>query len=148
MAQAKAETQEQKPRLSVGELVARIEAMSPKEKQAFCKTLSSDEKKSYINYLKDRDSEIIEVVFRCFEPMGGMVKFTAMPYEGVGGTYELFDNMTYKLPICLAKRFNNEYQGIGTFYPTHAYIMDAQGKPIVGVGKKNFRFGANSPSLM
>lgn len=145
---AKVEQPESKTKTNLGELVSKIESLSGKEKQAFCKTLSSEEKKMYINYLKDRDSEGIEVIFKCFEPMGGMVKFTAMPYEGVGGTYELWDGQSYTLPICLAKRFNNEFQGIGTFYPTHAYIMDAQGKPVLGVGKKNYRFGANSPSLM
>ena len=134
--------------LDITTLVSKIESMDPLQKKAFCRTLSSSEKKAYINYLRDRDAEEVEVVFRCFEPMGGMVKFTAYPYQGVGGTYELFDNVKYKIPICIAKRFNNEFQGIGTFYPTHAYIVDAQGHPVIGVGKRNYRFGANSPFLV
>lgn len=142
------ELKEAKRVSNIGELAKKIECMQGKEKQAFCKTLSEDEKKQYVKYLRDRDSEEVEVIFRCFEPMGGMVKFTAVPYENVGGTYELYDGVSYRMPICLAKRFNNEFQGIGTFYPTHAYIMDAKGSPILGVGKKNYRFGANSPSLM
>lgn len=148
MSQVKVETQETKPQMSVGELVSRIEKMYGNEKKAFCKTLTSQEKKSYVSYLRDRDSEEVEVVFKCFEPMGGMVKFTAMPYKDVGGTYEFYDNMSYKMPICIARRFNNEFQGIGTFYPTHAFITDVQGRPMIGVGKKNYRFGTTSPSLM
>lgn len=133
---------------NIGELVKKIESMPALEKQAFCKTLSMEEKKQIIGYMRDRDSETVEVIFKCYEPMGGMVKCTMMPYKGVGGTYEFWDNQKYTLPICLAKRFNGEFQGIGTFYPTHAYIMDQAGKPILGVGKKNYRFGANSPSLV
>ena len=144
---AKEEVKTEKSGRTIGELVVKIEAMQIQERKAFCKTLSLEERKQYVKYLHDRDAEEVEVVFRCFEPMGGGIKFTAYPYSDVGGTYELVDNQKISLPLCLVKRFNNEWQGIGTFYPTHAYIMDQYGKPIVGVGKKNYRFGANSPSL-
>ena len=138
----------QKAKSSIGDIVYKIDSMSPKEKQSFCQTLTSDEKSQYLKYLKARDSEEVEVIFKSFEPVGGMVKFTAIPYEGVGGTYEFFDGIRYKIPICLAKRFNNEFQGAGTFYPTNAYILDASGKPVFNTGKKNYRFAASSPSLM
>lgn len=134
--------------LSAGELVRKIESLSGKEKQAFTRTLSADQKKQYIGYLRERDMETVTAVFRCFEPMGGSVKFTASPYEGCEETYTFVDGHTYTVPIYLAKRFNNEFQGVGTWYPTHSHIMDARGVPIVGVGKKNYRFGMNSPSLM
>jgi len=137
-----------KPQMDIGALVSRIESMSGPEKKAFCRTLSADEKAAYIKYLRDRDCEEIEVVFRCFEPMGGMVKFTGIPYPGVGQTWELYDNMKYKLPLCIAKRFNNEFQGLGTFYPTHSYIVDQNGSPVIGVGKRNYRFGTTSPNLV
>ncbi len=148
MAKAQEEKVQEQTGMTVGALVERIERMTPKEKQAFCKTLSAEEKKRYIGYLKDRDMETIEAVFRCYEPMGGMVKMSVKPYEGCEATYEFFDGVTYTIPIYLAKRLNNEFQGIGTWYPTHAHIMNASGTPIVGVGKKNLRFGMNSPSLM
>lgn len=136
------------PSMAVGELVKKIESMSGKEKQAFCRTLTADQKKQYLGYLRDRDMETVTAVFRCFEPMGGMVKMTACPYEGCEATYEFWDGQTYTIPIYLAKRFNNEFQGVGTWYPTHAHIMDAAGRPIIGVGKRNYRFGMNSPALM
>lgn len=138
----------EKPAMSVGELVERIDRMSPKEKQSFCKTLSKEEKSRYIGYLKDRDMETIDAIFRCYEPMGGMVKMSVKPYEGCEATYEFYDGVKYTIPIYLARRFNNEFQGIGTWYPTHAHIMDQNGNPIVGVGKRNFRFGMNSTNLM
>ena len=134
--------------MKIGELVSRIESMSGKEKQAFCRTLSSEEKTRYVQYLRDRDMEKVKVIFKCYDPMGGMVKFTAKPYEGYHENYELYDGQEYEIPLCIAKRFNNEFQGIGCFYPTHAYILDAQGKPMISIGKKNFRFNVNSPDLM
>jgi hypothetical protein len=131
----------------IGEVVKKIESMGPMEKKEFCRTLSLEERKQVVNYMRDRDCETVDVIFKCYEPMGGMVKCTMMPYKHIGGTYEFWDGQKYTLPICLAKRFNNEFQGVGTFYPTHSYIMDKEGKPIIGVSKRNHRFGAMSPSL-
>lgn len=132
---------------SVGELVSRIEGMSPKEKQAFCKTLSKDEKKSYIDWLRDRDMEKISVTFINREVQGGSVEMVCKPYEGCEDKFTFEDGMQYTIPLYLAKRLNEEFQGLGTWYPTHAFIMDAQGRPIVGVGKKNKRFGVVSADL-
>lgn len=129
---------------SIGTLVAKIEALSGTQKQDFCKTLSDSEKKSYIRYLRDRDMEEIECTFRCHEPAGGSVSLTTRPYEGTDAKWTFIDGQTYKIPLYLAKRMNGDYQGIGTWYPTHAYVLDATGKPIMGTGKKNYRFSFNT----
>jgi|SRR5690242_273103 len=128
----------------ITELAKKIDSLSGKQKQEFCKTLSMSEKKAYINYLKDRDMEMVECVFRCHEPNGGSVTLTARPYEGCEYSNTFVDGHTYTIPLYLAKRMNNEYQGIGTWYPTHNFVMDAQGKPIIGVGKRNHRFNFTS----
>ena len=132
---------------SIGDLVDQIEALRGKEKQSFCKTLTQGEKSAYLKYLRDRDMEMVECTFRCNEPQGGSVKLNARPYEGDMFSETFFDGQTYTIPLYLAKRMNSEFQGLGTWYPTHAYIMDAQGKPILGTGKKNYRFGFNSTNF-
>jgi hypothetical protein len=132
---------------SVGDLVAQIEGLRGKEKQSFCKTLSSTEKSAYLKYLRDRDMEIVECTFRSHDPAGGSVTLNARPYAGEMYSETFIDGQTYSIPLYLAKRMNSEFQGIGTWYPTHSYILDAQGKPILGVGKKNYRFSANSTSF-
>lgn len=131
----------------IGDLVRQIESMSGIEKQAFCKTLTSSEKRAYHDYVKDRDMQEVECVFRCHEPPGGSVTLTCRPYEGCEYSNTFVDGQTYKIPLYLAKRMNSEYQGVGTWYPTHSYIMDQNGKPIVTAGKKNYRFSFNSSFL-
>lgn len=128
----------------ISDLAKKIDALSGLQKQEFCKTLNATEKKNYISYLKDRDMEEVECIFRCNEPVGGSVTVSCKPYEGCEYTNTFNDGQTYMIPLYLAKRMNTEYQGCGTWYPTHSYILDASGKPVVGTGKKNYRFGFNS----
>lgn len=143
----KAQPKDDKLSFNIGELVDKIEALSGKEKQAFCKTLSSSEKKAYIEYIKDRDTQLVECIFRCHEPNGGSVTVTCRPFEGCDFNGTFMDGQTYTIPLYLAKRMNNEYQGSGTWYPTHSFILDATGKPIVGVSKRNHRFNFTSTSF-
>lgn len=133
--------------LAIGELVEKIESLSGKQKQEFCRTLSMSEKKAYIDYLRDRDMEMVECVFRCNEPAGGSVTLTARPYEGCEYSNTFIDGQKYKIPLYLAKRMNSEYQGIGTWYPTHSYVLDMDGKPVIGTGKKNYRFAFNTTAF-
>ncbi len=127
------------------EIFGKIESLTGTDKKNFTKTLTQEEKKAYVNHLRDRDCEKVTGVFRCFEPMGGTVEMTAMAYESESPTkYTFFDGVEYTVPKYVAKRFENEFQGVGTWYPTHSHIMDAQGKPTVVTGKKNRRFGFSS----
>jgi len=138
---------EEKSTRAIGDLVSKIEALSGKTKQEFCKGLSDSEKKAYINYIADRDSELVECMFRCNEPAGGSVTLTYRAYPGDPTTSTFIDGQTYKIPLYLAKRMNNEFQGSGTWYPTHGYMLDAQGKPLVYTSKKNHRFGVTNTYL-
>lgn len=132
------------PKTEYRDLYHKIEALQGKEKQAFCKLLRPEEKKAYIEFCKERDSIPVTGVFRCFEPMGGMVKVTYSAYDTGPVTQEFYDGQTYTIPKYLAKRFESDFQGSGTWYPTHSHVLDATGNPIVGVGKKNRRFGFSS----
>ena len=127
------------------DLFRKIDSLKGKEKHHFTQTLSKEEKRNYISYLKERDCEMVTGVFHCFEPVGGAVDMTAMAYEGENPIrYAFFDGMQYTVPRYIAKRFENEFQGIGTWYPTNSHILDADGKPTVNVGKKNRRFSFSS----
>lgn len=126
-------------------LFKRIDSLQGVEKGKFTKSLTLDEKKAYIKYCKERDTVLVSGVFRSFEPLGGTLEMTGLAYDGeVPVKYKFYDGMEYTIPKYIAKRFESEFQGIGTWYPTHSHILDQSGNPIVGVGKKNRRFGFSS----
>lgn len=123
----------------------KMDALQGHDKKTFGKTLTKEEKKAYIDYLRDKDCESVTGIFRCFEPVGGMLSMSCKAYENEDPVkYTFFDGMQYTVPKYVAKRFENEFQGIGTWYPTHSHIMDINGNPIVNVAKKNRRFGFSS----
>lgn len=133
------------PAKNYGELFQKISSLSGIEKRNFCKSLSKEEKQAYIHHLRERDTEKVTGIFRCFEPVGGSLEMTAMAYEGENPVKYIFqDGQTYTVPRYIARRFENEFQGVGTWYPTHSHILDESGKPTVSVGKKNRRFGFSS----
>lgn len=128
-----------------GQLFSKIETLQGKDKKNFCQSLTREEKKAYLDYLAEKDGQMVTGVFRCYEPLGGTVCFTAMAFNGENPIkYEFFDGQTYTIPKYIAKRFENEFQGSGTFYPTNSHILDSMGNPVVGMGKKNRRFGFSS----
>ncbi len=127
------------------ELFSKIDSLSGSDKRNFCRGLSLEEKKAYVMRLRDKDMEKVTGIFRSFEPLGGMLEMTAMAYESETPVkYQFYDGLEYTVPKYIAKRFENEFQGLGTWYPTHSHILDASGKPTVSVGKKNRRFGFSS----
>ena len=141
MTQAVVET----PARSYGDLFSKISSLSGLEKKNFCKTLTKEEKASYIQHLRERDTEMVTGIFRCFEPAGGCVEMNAMAYDGETPIKYLFiDGQQYTVPRYIARRFEGDFQGIGTWYPTHSNVLDADGKPTIAIGKKNRRFGFSS----
>lgn len=142
-------TQQAAPAQGYNDLFSKIDNLQGKQKQAFCKTLTMEEKRSYLSHCKERDCEMVTGVFRCFEPMGGQLEMTAQAYDGEQPTkYTFVDGETYTVPKYVAKRFESEFQGIGTWYPTHSHILDAAGAPTVVTGKKNRRFGFSGMDFM
>lgn len=130
---------------SYGSLFGKISSLHGKERAAFCKTLSAEEKKAYIQHLKEKDCEPVTGVFRCFEPLGGSLTMVGMAYPGEDPVkYEFTDGQPQTVPRYIARRLENEFQGCGTWYPTNRYLLDDAGKPLVNVGKKNRRFGFSS----
>lgn len=126
-------------------LFAKIDSLQGLEKQKFTKNLNKEEKAAYIDYLKEKDCEKVSGIFRCHEPPGGTLEMTCKAYDNENPIkYNFYDGQEYTIPRYVARRFENEFQGVGTWYPTHSYILDSAGKPMVGVGKKNRRFGFSS----
>lgn len=123
------------------DLFAKIDQLQGLEKGKFTSTLTLEEKKAYIKYCNERDSDLVTGTFRCFEPAGGSVELTYLAYEAPPQKITFQDGKEYTIPRYLAKRMETEFQGVGTWYPTHSHIMDANGVPTVAVGKKNRRFG-------
>lgn len=126
-------------------LFRKIQSLAGKEKKEFCRKLTKDEKEAYVNHLKEKDTEMVTGVFRCFQPVGGSVTMSAKAYADEEPTkYTFIDGQEYTVPRYVARRLENEFMGSGTWYPTHSYILDKDGKPTVQVGKKNHRFGFSS----
>lgn len=127
------------------ELFGKIESLQGIDKRNFTKNLTETEKKAYVKNLRDKNTQKVKGIFRSFEPLGGMLEMTAMAYEGETPVkYTFLDGVEYEIPKYVARRFESEFQGIGTWYPTHSHILDQFGKPTVSVGKKNRRFGFSS----
>ena len=81
---------------------------------------------------RDADHKVVKGVFRCYEPRGGSFKFSFKKYKGdQTETYTMVDGDTYEIPLMVAKHLNQN-----CWYPRHAYIMDMNGKSIIGEGKK------------
>ena len=132
-------------RVSYDTLFNKIDALQGDEKKKFTKSLTKEEKLKYIEHVRERDCEMVTGIFRCFEPLGGMLEMSGKAFDGEDPVkYSFHDGKEYRIPRYIAKRFENEFQGSGTWYPTHSHILDAAGKPTVNVGKKNRRFGFSS----
>ena len=85
--------------------------------------------------MRQEGNRKVKGIFRCFEPMGGSMKFSFKAFPGDPiVTYTMLDGETYEIPLCVAQHLRNNCS-----YPVHAYIMDSEGKPIVNVAKKTQR---------
>lgn len=93
--------------------------------------LTSDELKKE----RERDHKMVKGIFRCYEPRGGSFTFSFKKYKGDHiEKYTLKDGDTYDLPLMVAKHLNQN-----CWYPSHSYVLDANGHPTVNIGKKNKR---------
>lgn len=85
--------------------------------------------------MRKKDNQMVKGVFRCFEPRGGNMTFSFKKYAGDDvQQYNMTDGETYDVPLMVAKHLNNN-----CWYPKHTYVLDADGKSSVEVGKKVHR---------
>jgi len=82
--------------------------------------------------MRQEGNRKVKGIFRCFEPMGGAMKFCFKQFPGDDIiTYDLLDGKIYELPLMVARHLKN-----GCNYDVHSHILDAEGNPRVDVGKK------------
>lgn len=83
-------------------------------------------------YTRDKYREKVKGIFRFYEVPGGTMKFVYKEFkEDPIEFFTLTDGEIYELPLGVAKHLNKN-----CWYPKHAHILDADGKPRVDVGKK------------
>lgn len=134
-----------KETINASEIVRKLESLQGEEKKSYGRTLNMEQRRAAMEYVRDRDTQMVRGTFRCYEPVGGTVILTARPFEGCEYTYTLEDGKEYMIPLFLAKRLNSEYQGLGTWYPTHKHAVDSvTGKTRYDIMKKNYRFSMTS----
>lgn len=124
------------------EMIRKMDSLSGLEKQGYSRTLTAEEKQIYLDYCKDRDLVMVTGVFKCLEPLGGSLVMSARPWPGHEFKYTFQHGKEYIVPRCIAIHLEK-----GCFWDEHSYLLDAQGKPIVGTGKRNHRFSFNTSDL-
>lgn len=128
--------------INVSQLARDIESKSGKEKWEFTRKLSKEQRDAYLNYLKDRDTQMVTGVFKCLEPVGGSVTFSAKAWDGCEINTTMEHGQEYTIPYAIAVQLEK-----GCWWPTHSYLLDAQGKPVITTGKKNYRFSFNTSDI-
>lgn len=85
-----------------------------------------------LNDRKEKDHKMVKGIFRCFEPREGSITFAFKKYAGDEVLkYTMVDGDTYDVPVMVAKHLNQN-----CWYPKHAHVLDANGKPSVEIGQR------------
>lgn len=93
---------------------------------------------------RDEDSKMVTGIFKNDEVKGGDLTFTVRFYkEDPYKTYYFEDGKTYTIPLGVAKHINNM-----TRQKEHAYLVDAEGKKIKGIGSHRQRYTFLSTEFM
>lgn len=93
-----------------------------------------------LQYMRDRDAEMVRGIFHFYEVPGGLLEFSYKCYKGDEvEKYSLEDNKVYSIPRGVARHLNKN-----GWYPVHAYASDEQGKPVARVSQKVARYGFSS----
>ena len=88
-----------------------------------------------LKQMREEDSRIVQGKFTCHDPKGGTITFPYRKYrEDPTKMYTLSDGQIYKLPIGVVKHLNNCGREVSS------HLLDANGNPVVGIGKKDYRF--------
>jgi hypothetical protein len=100
-------------------------------------------KSDLLEKMRKEDSKMVKGIFTCLEPKGGEVTFSYLKYKGeTTKNYTLKDGKEYTLPLGVVKHLNN----IG--WEVHSHMLDKDGNPYVGIGKKEKRFVFQSNEYM
>lgn len=84
-----------------------------------------------MEYERERDKTMINGIFHYHERQGGIMEFSFLKYKGDSvENYKLHDGQQYKLPLAVVNHLNKNCS-----YPVHQHAVDANGAPIVRIGK-------------
>lgn len=101
---------------------------------------SVEKPKINLQYMRDRDAEIVRGIFHFYEVPGGLLEFSYKCYKGDEvAKYSLEDNKVYSIPRGVARHLNKN-----GWYPIHAHTVDEQGKPVARITQKVARYGFSS----
>ena len=93
--------------------------------------------KKDIEYMRDRDRELVKGIFKFYESRGGSLSFYFKKWPGDPiEKYTLHDGQVHTIPRGLAEHLNKN-----GWYPEHKYILDENGKPKAAIKDKIRRFG-------
>jgi hypothetical protein len=96
--------------------------------------------KQNYKYLRDKDREQVQGIFRFFEVPGGTMNFSIKIWkEDQVENYALQDGAVYTLPLGVAKHLNKN-----CWYPIHAHASDEKGNQQQKVGQRVRRMGFQS----
>jgi len=93
-----------------------------------------------LQYMRERDAEMVRGIFHFYEVPGGLLEFSFKEYKGDEvAKYSLEDNKVYSIPRGVARHLNKR-----GFYPIHSHAVDEQGKPVARITQKIARYGFSS----
>ena len=92
-----------------------------------------------LQYMKDKDAELVKGIFKFHERPGGTLEFDYRFYKGPIEKYELTDNTVYDLPLGVARHLNKSGR-----YPIHEHKLDEFGHPSQTIGHNVARYGFHS----
>lgn len=93
---------------------------------------------------RDEDSKMVTGIFENEEVPGGDVTFTYRKYkEDPYKTYTFVDGHEYTIPLGVAKHINNQTQE-----KRHKYLVDKNGRKVVGLGPSRRRYKFSSKEFM
>jgi len=108
--------------------------------QSTSKKESVAKPKLNLQYMRDRDAEIVRGIFHFYEVPGGLLEFSFKQYKGDEvAKYSLEDNKIYSIPRGVARHLNKN-----GWYPIHAHTVDETGKPVARITQKVSRYGFSS----
>ncbi len=89
-------------------------------------------KKPNLQYMRDKDREMVKGIFRFHEVPGGTMSFCFKAYkQDPVENFTLVDGEVYTLPLGVAKHLNKNCS-----YPVHAHATDESGRPSVKIGQR------------
>jgi hypothetical protein len=98
-------------------------------------SIKSEKKKVDLDYLRDRDRELVKGIFKNFEEPGGTMRFNIRLHKGDKvEKYELEDGQIYTIPLGVARHLKKN-----CWYPVHAQRQDSKGMVSQYIGQKVHR---------